>query len=99
MCCCDSAQPDPIMKLSHVVGMSGSRTGSLLWSATGEELIYPCKDLVVVMSVTEDEGNSGSGSGSAKARGGIDVSAMTGTGNSYGKRLTHSSTVLCSLHL
>jgi hypothetical protein len=48
-------QPDPILRLAQVIGVSGTNAGSMLWSANGEEVIFPCANVVVVLNVAEDD--------------------------------------------
>lgn len=49
-------RPDPIMKLRGVIGMSGKQPGSILWSADGTQLVFPCASIIVAMSLLEDPG-------------------------------------------
>jgi hypothetical protein len=48
-------QPDPILRLGQVIGVSGSNPGSILWSANGEEIIFPCANVVVVLNIVEED--------------------------------------------
>ena len=46
-------QPDPIMSLKQVIGFSGDKKGCLLWSTSGEEVVFPCANTVVAMSLVD----------------------------------------------
>ena len=50
--------PDPIMQLAGVMGLSGERTSSVLFSPDGSELVYPCASMVVAMSFARPDGTT-----------------------------------------
>ena len=46
-------QPDPIMQLDNIVGLSGQRAGCVLWSAAGDEIVFPSNNVVIALSTAE----------------------------------------------
>ncbi|XP_035694518.1 WD repeat-containing protein 90-like [Branchiostoma floridae] len=42
-------KPDPILKLKRIVGFGGSTTRDALWTANGQEIVYPCHAVIVAM--------------------------------------------------
>ena len=58
-------QPDPIMRLEHIVGLSGQLPGAVQWSGDGSEVLFPSGNVVIAMGAdprpTEDVDGSTTG--------------------------------------
>ncbi|XP_047667072.1 WD repeat-containing protein 90 isoform X2 [Tachysurus fulvidraco] len=44
--------PDPILKLSTIIGFGGATVTCALWAHYGEEVVYPCHAIIVSMKVS-----------------------------------------------
>ncbi|XP_043083053.1 WD repeat-containing protein 90 isoform X2 [Puntigrus tetrazona] len=44
--------PDPILKLNRIIGFGGASMRCAVWSADGEEVVYPCHAVIVIMAVS-----------------------------------------------
>ncbi|XP_054913901.1 WD repeat-containing protein 90 isoform X2 [Poeciliopsis prolifica] len=47
--------PDPILRLSRIIGFGGATAGDALWSQSGEEVVYPCHAIIVSMKILSRE--------------------------------------------
>ncbi|XP_076826631.1 WD repeat-containing protein 90 [Brachyhypopomus gauderio] len=45
-------QPDPILKLSKIIGFGGATMRCAAWANDGEEVVYPCHAIIVSMKVS-----------------------------------------------
>uniref|UniRef100_A0A3B5L079 WD repeat domain 90 n=1 Tax=Xiphophorus couchianus TaxID=32473 RepID=A0A3B5L079_9TELE len=43
--------PDPILRLSRIIGFGGATTRDALWTKSGEEVVYPCHAIIVSMKI------------------------------------------------
>ncbi|KAM8837306.1 WD repeat-containing protein 90 isoform 1-T1 [Spinachia spinachia] len=47
--------PDPILRLSRIIGFGGATTKCALWSRSGDAVVYPCHAIVVSMKISSNE--------------------------------------------
>ncbi|XP_032430829.1 WD repeat-containing protein 90 isoform X2 [Xiphophorus hellerii] len=47
--------PDPILRLSRIIGFGGATTRDALWTKSGEEVVYPCHAIIVSMKILSRE--------------------------------------------
>ncbi|KAM9816951.1 WD repeat-containing protein 90 [Neosynchiropus ocellatus] len=45
-------QPDPILRLSRIIGFGGATTKSVLWTKSGDSVVYPCHAIIVCMQIS-----------------------------------------------
>ncbi|XP_053722443.1 WD repeat-containing protein 90 isoform X2 [Synchiropus splendidus] len=45
-------QPDPILRLSRIIGFGGATTNSVLWTKSGDSVVYPCHAIIVCMKIS-----------------------------------------------
>ncbi len=55
VCVLQSLQPDPILRLSKVIGFGGQSMNQVLFGRSGECVFYPCHSLVVAMDTKTRE--------------------------------------------
>lgn len=103
--------PDPILKLSRIVGFGGATVRCAVWARDGEEVVYPCHAIIVSMKVSSGQqrffiGHTDKVSALAlNSSSSLLVSAQTGThcllrlwNYSQGEALTVIKTSTHSLH-
>ncbi|XP_058250376.1 WD repeat-containing protein 90 isoform X2 [Hemibagrus wyckioides] len=44
--------PDPILKLSRIIGFGGATVRCAVWACDGEEVVYPCHAIIVSMKIS-----------------------------------------------
>ncbi|KAM4715856.1 WD repeat-containing protein 90 [Anableps anableps] len=47
--------PDPILRLSRIIGFGGATTRHALWTKSGDEVVYPCHAIIVSMKILSSE--------------------------------------------
>ncbi|XP_060777132.1 WD repeat-containing protein 90 isoform X2 [Neoarius graeffei] len=47
--------PDPILKLSRIVGFGGATVRCAVWARDGEEVVYPCHAIIISMKVSSGQ--------------------------------------------
>uniref|UniRef100_A0A3Q2NPU8 WD repeat-containing protein 90 n=1 Tax=Fundulus heteroclitus TaxID=8078 RepID=A0A3Q2NPU8_FUNHE len=47
--------PDPILRLSRVIGFGGATTRHALWTKSGDAVVYPCHAIIVSMKIATNE--------------------------------------------
>ncbi|CAN9508568.1 unnamed protein product [Ophioblennius macclurei] len=47
--------PDPILRLSHIIGFGGDTTRCALWTKAGDAVVYPCHAVIVSMKITGNQ--------------------------------------------
>ncbi|XP_041829959.1 WD repeat-containing protein 90 isoform X2 [Melanotaenia boesemani] len=47
--------PDPILRLSHIIGFGGATTRYVLWTKSGDEVVYPCHAIIVSMKISSNQ--------------------------------------------
>uniref|UniRef100_A0A3B1KG90 CFA20 domain-containing protein n=1 Tax=Astyanax mexicanus TaxID=7994 RepID=A0A3B1KG90_ASTMX len=48
-------QPDPILKLSRIIGFGGATLKCAVWANDGEEVVYPCHAIIVSMKISSGQ--------------------------------------------
>ncbi|MED6241311.1 hypothetical protein ATANTOWER_008505 [Ataeniobius toweri] len=48
-------QPDPILRLSRIIGFGGATTRHVLWTKAGDAAVYPCHAIIVSMKILSNE--------------------------------------------
>ncbi|KAM3592554.1 uncharacterized protein V6R79_021158 [Siganus canaliculatus] len=46
--------PDPILRLSRIIGFGGATTKHALWTRSGDAVVYPCHAIIVSMKVSSN---------------------------------------------
>ncbi|XP_038156856.1 WD repeat-containing protein 90 [Cyprinodon tularosa] len=47
--------PDPILRLSRIIGFGGATSRCALWTRSGEAVVYPCHAIIVSMNILSRE--------------------------------------------
>ncbi|KAL6095179.1 wdr90 [Pungitius sinensis] len=47
--------PDPILRLSRIIGFGGATTKCALWSSLGDAVVYPCHAIIVSMKISSNQ--------------------------------------------
>ncbi|XP_030610813.1 WD repeat-containing protein 90 isoform X2 [Archocentrus centrarchus] len=47
--------PDPILRLSRIIGFGGATFKSALWTKSGDEVVYPCHAIIVSMKISSNQ--------------------------------------------
>ncbi|KAM4526174.1 WD repeat-containing protein 90 [Fundulus diaphanus] len=47
--------PDPILRLSRVIGFGGATTRHALWTKSGDAVVYPCHAIIISMKIATNE--------------------------------------------
>ncbi|XP_037392227.1 WD repeat-containing protein 90 isoform X1 [Pygocentrus nattereri] len=47
--------PDPILKLSRIIGFGGATMRCAVWANDGEEVVYPCHAIIVSMKISSGQ--------------------------------------------
>ena len=45
-------EPDPILKLSRVIGFSGGVIDGALWATSGDRIVYPCDNAIIMQKLS-----------------------------------------------
>ncbi|XP_072229948.1 WD repeat-containing protein 90 [Leuresthes tenuis] len=46
--------PDPILRLSRIIGFGGATTRYALWTKSGDAVVYPCHAIIVSMEISSN---------------------------------------------
>uniref|UniRef100_A0A3B4ZIF7 WD repeat domain 90 n=1 Tax=Stegastes partitus TaxID=144197 RepID=A0A3B4ZIF7_9TELE len=47
--------PDPILRLSRIIGFGGATTKCVLWTKSGDAVVYPCHAIIVSMKISSNQ--------------------------------------------
>uniref|UniRef100_A0A3Q3FWX8 CFA20 domain-containing protein n=1 Tax=Kryptolebias marmoratus TaxID=37003 RepID=A0A3Q3FWX8_KRYMA len=47
--------PDPILRLSRVIGFGGATTRHALWTKSGDAVVYPCHAIIISMKISSNK--------------------------------------------
>ncbi|KAM7381807.1 hypothetical protein PAMA_012590 [Pampus argenteus] len=47
--------PDPILRLSRIIGFGGATTKCALWTKSGDAVVYPCHAIIVSMKISSKQ--------------------------------------------
>uniref|UniRef100_A0A3P9M4E0 WD repeat domain 90 n=1 Tax=Oryzias latipes TaxID=8090 RepID=A0A3P9M4E0_ORYLA len=47
--------PDPILRLSRIIGFGGASTKHALWTKSGSEVVYPCHAIIISMKISSNQ--------------------------------------------
>nr|XP_046233487.1 WD repeat-containing protein 90 isoform X2 [Scatophagus argus] len=47
--------PDPILKLSRIIGFGGATAKCALWTKSGEAVVYPCHAIIISMKILTNQ--------------------------------------------
>ncbi|XP_022046552.2 WD repeat-containing protein 90 isoform X1 [Acanthochromis polyacanthus] len=47
--------PDPILRLSRIIGFGGATTKCVLWTKSGDAVVYPCHAIIVSMKTSSNQ--------------------------------------------
>uniref|UniRef100_A0A3Q3VM96 Uncharacterized protein n=1 Tax=Mola mola TaxID=94237 RepID=A0A3Q3VM96_MOLML len=47
--------PDPILRLSHIIGFGGATTKFALWTKSGDAVVYPCHAIIVSLEISSNK--------------------------------------------
>ncbi|XP_047466070.1 WD repeat-containing protein 90 [Mugil cephalus] len=47
--------PDPMLRLSRIIGFGGATTKYALWTKSGDEVVYPCHAIIVSMNISSNQ--------------------------------------------
>ncbi|KAF7708050.1 hypothetical protein HF521_017107 [Silurus meridionalis] len=47
--------PDPILKLSRIIGFGGATVRHVMWARDGEDVVYPCHAIIISMNVSSGQ--------------------------------------------
>uniref|UniRef100_A0AAQ6AM06 WD repeat domain 90 n=1 Tax=Amphiprion ocellaris TaxID=80972 RepID=A0AAQ6AM06_AMPOC len=51
----DKLLPDPILRLSRIIGFGGATTKCVLWTKSGDAVVYPCHAIIVSMKISSNQ--------------------------------------------
>ncbi|XP_073345853.1 WD repeat-containing protein 90 [Pagrus major] len=47
--------PDPILRLNRIIGFGGATTKYVLWTKSGDAVVYPCHAIIVSMKISSNQ--------------------------------------------
>ncbi|XP_068614509.1 WD repeat-containing protein 90-like [Brachionichthys hirsutus] len=47
--------PDPILRLSRIIGFGGATTKCALWTKSGDAVVYPCHAIIVSLTISSNQ--------------------------------------------